>query len=46
MSIALLRKCLDLLAQTDTQMKSTSLDKWELLEQTAAQMILLVRQGG
>jgi len=46
MTVALLRKCLDLLAQTDTQMKSTPLDKWELLEQTAAQMILLVRQGG
>ena len=46
MSISLLRNCLDLLVQTDTQMKSTPLDKWELLEQTAAQMILLVRQGG
>ena len=46
MSIAVIRQCLDLLAQTDMQMKSTSLDKWELLEQTAAEMILLVRQGG
>lgn len=40
-----LRKSLDVLADTDTKMKSTRADKRVLLEETVAKLILLAREG-
>ena len=40
-----LRKSLDVLADTDTKMKSTRADKRVLLEEAAAKLILLARTG-
>ena len=41
MSIRQLRRCLDLLAQADTKMKSTALDERHILEETLLHLILI-----
>ena len=44
-SIATLRALIDLLAEADTKLKSTSHDPWLVLEQTAAAMISRMREA-
>ena len=45
MSLPMLRDCLEILAQTDTALKSSAADNWLLLEQTVARLIARAAEG-
>lgn len=45
LSTASLRRCLDLLVETDNQLKSTSIDPWSLLETLAIELMRELRKA-